>query len=124
MKVLQGCYKGVTRMLQGCHKGFTRESKGAYKECHKGATRVHTSAPSSKTWFSDIIAPAGDLRGLGDSIPKDILPNESVDRGDSKEGDSTTESGAKAGGDTGKADGDSTTGERVLPSRCDTASPG
>jgi hypothetical protein len=33
-RVLQGCYKGVTRVLQGCYEGVTRVLQGCYKELH------------------------------------------------------------------------------------------
>ena len=29
--MLQGCYKGVTKVLQGCYKGVTRVLQGCYK---------------------------------------------------------------------------------------------
>jgi hypothetical protein len=39
-RVLQGCYKGVTRggarVVKGCHKDVTRMSQG----CHKGVLRL------------------------------------------------------------------------------------
>jgi hypothetical protein len=41
--VLQGCYKGVTKVLQGYYKGVTRVSQ----ECYKGVTNTHLDVKDS-----------------------------------------------------------------------------
>jgi hypothetical protein len=46
-RVSQGCYTGVTRVLQGCYKGFTnmlqvwcKDVTSVFQVCFKGVTRV------------------------------------------------------------------------------------
>jgi hypothetical protein len=47
VRVLQGCYNGVTRVSQRCYNGVTRVPQGCYKGvtrvlqgCYKGVTKV------------------------------------------------------------------------------------
>jgi phage-related protein len=38
--VLQGCYKCVAKVLQGCNKCVAKVLQGCNKGCHKGVTRM------------------------------------------------------------------------------------
>ena len=54
-RVLQGCCKGVARVLQGCYKGVTRVFVGCcqsvarvLRECYKVADKVDSSKATQK----------------------------------------------------------------------------